>query len=230
MAGGTAAKAEGVHRDVQTVDGKIPVDPDVARRYELVCMKMRKKRFAEALADLEELIAADPYPVEGHLLRARTLQALGRTEESRSLFEQTLSQYQDHSEVYREYGCFLLTEGSPEVAQAYLLRGLTINPQDAFAHALLAEVYALTERKAQAFLHLEIATRYRTEEIRYFEVYARVLFRLEELTEEVHFLKEAVFTHADNRLAKAHFKRAMRAERRGKKGLPVFMRFWKVRS
>ena len=53
---------------------------------------------------------------------------------------------------------------------------------------------------------------------------------MEELTEEVHFLKEAVFTHTDNRIAKARFKKAMRAQRREKRGLPVFMRFLRVRS
>ena len=103
---------------------------------------------------------ADPFHVQGHLLRAQILQALGRMEESRSLFEKILSQYPDHSEAYREYGCFLLSEGAPETAQAHLLKSLTLNPKDAFAHALLAEVYTLTGRKEQAFLHLEIASRF----------------------------------------------------------------------
>ncbi|MFD1396459.1 tetratricopeptide repeat protein [Kroppenstedtia eburnea] len=232
MAGSTAAKAESVHTEARTSDVEVlaRTDSDVGQQYELARTKVRKRRFAEALAALEELKMADPFHVKGHLLRAQTLQALGRMTESRSLFEEILSQYPDYSEAYREYGCFLLSEGAPEAAQAHLLKGLTLNPQDAFAHALLAEVYALTGRKEQAFLHLEIASRFRTEEIRYFEVYARVLSRLEELTEEVHFLKEAVFTHADNRIAKAHFKKAMRAQRREKKGLPVFMRFLRVRS
>lgn len=230
-AGGTVAKAESVHTEAWTSDGgEIAVDSDVEQKYELARTKMRKKQFTEALAALEELEKANPFHVKGHLLRARTLQALGRISDSRSLFEKILSKHPDCSEVHREYGCFLLLEGAPKAAQAHLLKGLTLNPQDAFAHALLAEVYALTGRKGQAFLHLEIASRFRTDEIRYFEVYARVLFRLEELTEEVHFLKEAVFTHTHDRLAKAHFKKAMRAQRREKKGLPIFMRFLRVRS
>ncbi|PTX55167.1 tetratricopeptide repeat protein [Melghirimyces profundicolus] len=227
MTGGTAAKVDEVHTDDRALtqiggNGNAEVD----RYWDLARLKVRRKRFSEALAALEELLEADPFHVEGLLLRARVLEEAGRMDEARKAYRKVISGYPEYSPGHREFGRFLLfTEGSPGASETHLMKGLTINPQDAFAHALLAEVYARTGRKQQALLHVEIASRFRTEDIRYFEVCAKVLARLGESTEQVRLLKRTVFSHADNRAAKVRFKRAMRAERREKKNPRAFKRY-----
>src|SRR5699024_8768350 len=159
------------------------------RQCEMARIKVRKKRYSEALDALEGVLKADPFHAEGLLLRARALEDMGQLTDARLSLEKVLSQYPQYSPAHREYGRFLLREGSPRSAETELLRALTINPQDAYAHALLAEVCVCTGRKQQGLLHLEIASRLRTEEIRYDEVCARVLTRLGDTSEKVRFLK-----------------------------------------
>ncbi|SMO59518.1 tetratricopeptide repeat protein [Melghirimyces algeriensis] len=228
-AGGSVAKTETIHTDNnQLLDEKGGERSEVQRYYEIARMKVRKKRFSEALDALDEVLKANPFHIEALLLRAISLEDIGHLEDSKNLFEKIILNFPDCSSAYREFGRFLLfSENSPATAETQLLRGLTKNPQDAFAHALLAEVYVRTGRHRQALLHLEIASRFRTEEIRYFEVCAKVLARLEKSMEKTKDLQQTLFSHAGNRAERAFFRRAIRAERKGKKERPAIKRYFR---
>ncbi|MDR6227417.1 tetratricopeptide repeat protein [Desmospora profundinema] len=225
MAGlGTAAKAdlfrpeEGDHRQS---DG----DPNAVRYYEQARMKYGKKKYPEALEAIEKLLVYDPLHAGGLLLNAMVLEAMGRYEESRSQYENVLAKHPTLSQAHREFGRYLLREEqSLQSAESYLLRGLIINPQDSFAHALLADVYIRTNRKQQAVLHLEIAFRQPVDDLRYCETCAHVLGRLGEGDEEVDYLRHAILSNSENRALKNRVRKALRAQEKAKKELPAIKR------
>lgn len=217
MAGlGTATKVEPFQSktgDRRQTEG----DPSVARNYELARSKYEKKKFPEALNSIEKLLEHDPFHAGGLLLHALILEAMGQMDESRSRYEHVLANYPNLSQAYREYGRYLLwKEQSLQLAESHLLRGLTINPQDSFAHALLAEVYIRTNRKQQAILHLEIASRQPVDDIRYGETCAGVLGRLGEGSEESNRLLKAILSNSSNRVLKNRVRKALRTQEKSK--------------
>ncbi|PTM59983.1 tetratricopeptide repeat protein [Desmospora activa] len=229
MAGlGTATKVEpfrpkkGDHRQTEG-------DPSVTRYYELARLKYEKKKFPEALGAIEKLLGQDPFHAGGLLLHALILEAAGRVDESRSRFEHVLANHPTLSQAYREFGRYLLwREQALQSAESHLLRGLTINPQDSFAHALLANVYVRTNRKQQAVLHLEIASRQPVDDIRYIETCADVLGRLGEGSEEVRYLLHTILSNSRNRVLKNRVRKALRSQEKSKGDTlkRVFQRVW----
>ncbi|MFC4077044.1 tetratricopeptide repeat protein [Salinithrix halophila] len=198
------------------------MDANLTQCYELVRNKLEKKKFAEALNAVEELLEHDPFHGEGLMLNAEILKRMGKVAEARAAYMRALEEHPDSSLAYRELGHFLLfQEEKLAMAETHLLNGLAINPQDAFAHVLLAEIYTRTNRARQALLHLEIAVRYPMEDIRFYELFAKLVTRICEDGIETDHLQTALVNNAGSR-ARNQFKRAMRAQKRENRAKPAF--------
>lgn len=216
----------GTATDMKTVTSEDIADDQstVKELMETAYMKYEKCRFSEALDAVEKLLVLDPNHAQGLLLNALLLEQMERKEESQAVYEKVLDNHPEFSQAYREFGRFLLLrEDTLGAAESYLLRGLTKNPQDPLAHALLAEVYVRTDRKQQAFLHLKIAVRYTTEDHRYFETCAKVLSNLEE-EEEVRLLSRMLVSHMDDRGVRIRFKRALKAQKKERRGFTRYLK------
>lgn len=216
----------GTATDMKTVTSEDIADDQstVKELMETAYMKYEKCRFSEALDAVEKLLVLDPNHAQGLLLNALLLEQMERKEESQAVYEKVLDNHPEFSQAYREFGRFLLLrENTLGAAESYLLRGLTKNPQDPLAHALLAEVYVRTDRKQQAFLHLKIAVRYTTEDHRYFETCAKVLSSLEE-EEEVRLLSRILVSHMDDRGVRIRFKRALKAQKKERRGFTRYLK------
>lgn len=216
----------GTATDMETVTSEDISDDQgtVKKLMETAYMKYEKCRFSEALDAVEKLLVLDPNHAQGLLLNALLLEQMERKEESQAIYEKVLDNHPEFSQAYREFGRFLLLrEDTLGAAESYLLRGLTKNPQDPLAHALLAEVYVRTDRKQQAFLHLKIAVRYTTEDHRYFETCAKVLSNLEE-EEEVRLLSRMLVSHMDDRGVRIRFKRALKAQKKERRGFTRYLK------
>ncbi|QKG85253.1 hypothetical protein GXN76_12720 [Kroppenstedtia pulmonis] len=222
---GTATEMETVtSKDIADDQSQTAVDATVKELIETAYMKYEKCRFSEALDAVEKLLVVDPNHAQGLLLNALLLEQMEREEESQAIYEKVLDNHPEFSQAYREFGRFLLLrENTLGAAESYLLRGLTKNPQDPLAHALLAEVYVRTDRKQQAFLHLKIAVRYTTEDHRYFETCAKVLSNLEE-EEEVRLLSRILVSHMNDRGVRIRFKRALRAQKKERRGFTRYLK------
>ncbi|OYD09023.1 tetratricopeptide repeat protein [Paludifilum halophilum] len=227
---GAATEAE----PIRPIDGTVDTgesreyadaNPDRSQVYERAHLKYAKRKYSEALAAVEELLGDEPFHAQGMLLNARILERLDRGDESRAVYEKVLDYHPDFSQAYREYGRFLLLsrEAFGE-AETHLLSGLEKNPRDAFAHALLAEVYAQTDRKQQALLHLKIAARFPSDNKDYYEVYAKVLMKLGELGEEARRLRRKLVSDSGDRQVRTQFRRALKAQRKGERGLKRYFR------
>ncbi|GGE20058.1 hypothetical protein GCM10011571_22510 [Marinithermofilum abyssi] len=225
MAGSGTMEKESLHSSVESGQGE-RLHAGTEDRLEKVWRKRTKGHYEEALSAVEEFLESCPKHADGMLMKAQILEEMGRLDESRSTYENVLKIHPDYSRGYREYGRFMLmNEHSLAQAENQLLNGLAINPQDPFAHALLAEVYIQTNRKQQALLHLEIAARFTTEDIRYYEVCARALVKLESKHEKVKHLQRLLVSDFPNRSARSKFHRVLRAHRKDRFRL-VFRRMW----
>lgn len=231
MAGlGTAAKGD-LFRPEAGDHYPSDTDPSVVRYYDRARMKYEKKKFSEALETVEQLLMYNPFHAGGLLLSALVLETMGRYEESRSQYETLLANHPDLSLAHREFGRYLLVrEQSLQAAESYLLRGLTIDPHDSFGHALLADVYARTNRQQQAILHLELAFRQPVDDLRYCETCAHVLGRLGEREEDIQHLGNVILSNSENRTLKNHVRKVLRSQGKIKNEMPslkrVIQRVW----
>lgn len=193
------------------------MDPDAEDMLEKARRKSAKGRFEEALSAVEKFLEWEPVHAEGLLLHAQILEALKRVEESRAAFEKLVKTHPDSSIACREYGRFLMTfDPSPGLAESQLLRCLTMNPRDAFAHTVLADVYVRTNRKQQALLHLEIAARYSSDDPRYYTRFAEVLAKLGDFSEAAKRLRRILLSDSPSKAARTQIKKAFRAKRKGR--------------
>ncbi|SDX50936.1 hypothetical protein SAMN05444487_12112 [Marininema mesophilum] len=189
--------------------------PTALECYELAKRHYDEKRFAEAQLVIEELFTMEPCHSEGLVLNVRIQSVLGNPEGIQTAYFKVLESHPDRSVAYQEFGHFLLLmEEVPTQAENQLLNSLANQPQDGFAHVLLADVYSRTGRVRQAFLHLEIAVRYPLEDDCYHNLVVRLLNRIHEAGTDTSAVRLTFVSNIGNR-GRTRFKRAVRAQQKG---------------
>jgi tetratricopeptide (TPR) repeat protein len=90
-------------------------------------------RFAEALADLDRVLAADPRRAEAWAFRAAALRRMDRAAEALAAAERALALDPDHPEALLERGILRQAAGDAEGARGDWLRVLQAAPDSAAA-------------------------------------------------------------------------------------------------
>ncbi|SFI96819.1 tetratricopeptide repeat protein [Thermoflavimicrobium dichotomicum] len=204
-----------IHR--AKIERRIAKEPQVNYFLELARLEASKSHWERAQKAIESALELDPYSGEAQLFLAQLLELQGKHEEARSVYLNLLDQHAYMSVAYREFGRFLMEQGSISLAQSLLLRGLELNPKDAMAHILLAEIYVRKDRRAQALLHLNIAKRYADGQPAFYQRSAQLLMALEEYDEAARHFKLAMQGNRKNKSLRVLFKQAMKAKENNKK-------------
>ncbi|SFS44731.1 tetratricopeptide repeat protein [Marininema halotolerans] len=196
----------------------------VSECYELANDFVANNQYIEAAAAVEELLMIEPSHREGLVLNVRIQELLGKHEGIQAAYFKMFENYPDRQVAYREFGQFLrLADRIPNQVENQLLNCLAIQPQDGFAHVLLADVYSRTKRVRQALLHLEIAVRYPLEDEGFHDLVVRLLQRFHEEGTDTSMVRLTLVSNVGNR-GRSHFKRAMRAQQKGDRTRPALSR------
>ncbi|RAL25629.1 hypothetical protein DL897_06000 [Thermoflavimicrobium daqui] len=199
------------------IERQIAKDPQVNYFIELAKLEASKGHWERSQQVIESALQINPYSGEIQLFLAQVLEMQGKDEEARTVYLNLLDEHSYMSEAYREFGRFLIVQGSISLAQSILLRGLELNPKDALAHTLLAEIYLQKDRRAQAVLHLEIAKRFHQGQLSFHQRSAQLYMALEEYEEAVKHFKLAMQADRKNKSLRVLFRQAMKAKENQKK-------------
>lgn len=201
-------------RNRAKIERLIAQDPQVEYYMELAYLEARTQHWENAQKAIEQALALDPSRGEAQLFLAQLLEIQERHEEARSIYLSLLENHPFMSVAYREFGRFLLEQGSLSLAQSMLLKGLEINPRDALAHTLLAEIYLQKDRRAQALLHLEIANRFHENEPFFHQCSAQIFMQLEEYDKAAKHFKLALQVNRKNKSLRSLLREAVKKKQR----------------
>lgn len=218
-------------REKERILKVISSEPHPDHYLEWAHVEYRKGLYEEAKGAVDQALEARPDFPEGELLLAKILEKMDRDEEADEAFRKLMERCPDYSCAYREYARFLLEKkGQADRAECLLLRGLALNPQDGFGHALLAEIYAQTGRVKQAVLHLRIASR-REGNTYLHQCCGKVFLQMGRYGEAAEQFRLALTADPRNKEARSQLKLVLKLQRKGilslakipwlKKGDPV---------
>lgn len=175
------------------LEEKIKNEPTQESYLELARLELSKQNYRSAIFYVEHALHINPTDEQSQLMYAQMLEMVGECDRAKSAYRTYITLHPESHEGYREYGRFLLSvdEGLSTV-QKLLLKSLDLEPKDAYAHTILAEIYLKCNRKSQAELHMEIAVRYLGEEVWVHQRRAHVLMKLERYQEAVFHYKKAL--------------------------------------
>lgn len=175
------------------LERRIAKKPEVDLYIKLAYYEARQHNWDSANEAIDSALELEPDHADALLMRAQILESGGKHQEALKAYEDVIQQHKDFSKAYREYGRFFMKEEDTlSTAQTYLLRALELNPKDALAHLLLAEVFMQKERTSQALLHLDIAKRFQEEEPLFHGRSIQLFLKLEEYEEAARQLKLAL--------------------------------------
>jgi tetratricopeptide (TPR) repeat protein len=198
-------------------------DPRAEHYLLLAVLEARKQYWHRAQAAVESALRLHPDHAEATLLLAQVLEAKNEREQAEEVYRSLVEAHPCFSRGFREYARFLMTHtDSISTAQRLLMRSLEMNPRDALAHTLLAEIYLLRGRTGQAFLHLEIAAHYHEEHPLFHESKAKLLMEMERYEEAAKQLRRALRMDPKNERIRLQYAEALRAA-----NTPRFLLFWK---
>ncbi len=109
-------------------------------RYQLAMLLHRRNEPAEALAEVERLLAADPRNPGYRNLAAVIYSRVGEYERSSRLYAELVREYPANSKVWLSYGHVLKTEGRGEESVAAYRRALALEPSFGEAYWSLANL------------------------------------------------------------------------------------------
>jgi Tfp pilus assembly protein PilF len=109
-------------------------------RYQLAMLLHRRNEPAEALAEVETLLAADPRNPGYRNLAAVILSRVGEFERSSRLYADLVKEYPKNSKVWLSYGHVLKTEGRTDESIAAYRRAITQQPSFGEAYWSLANL------------------------------------------------------------------------------------------
>ncbi|MEE4450168.1 tetratricopeptide repeat-containing sulfotransferase family protein [Novosphingobium resinovorum] len=99
-----------------------------AARANLAIVLYRQARFAEALAELDAVLAAGGAQAGDLNLRAATLGRIGDYEQARDLYARLTETFPDHAKLWMSHGHILKTLGEQAASVAAYRRAITIEP------------------------------------------------------------------------------------------------------
>jgi tetratricopeptide (TPR) repeat protein len=116
-------------------------------RYQRAVVLHRRNEPAEALAEIERLLAADPRNPAYRNLAAVILSRVGEYERSSRMYEELLKEYPDNAKVWLSWGHVLKTEGRQEDCIAVYRNAIERDPAFGEAYWSLANLktYRFTE-------------------------------------------------------------------------------------
>ena len=109
-------------------------------RYQLAVLLHRRNECAEALAEVERLLAADPRNPGYRNLAAVIYSRIGDYEHASRLYEELVREYPGNSKVWLSYGHVLKTEGRSDESVAAYRRSLALEPSFGEAYWSLANL------------------------------------------------------------------------------------------
>jgi len=210
------------------IERQIAKEPKAEGFLELAKLEAGKRHWERAQQAIESALELESESGKAQLFLAQILELQGKAEEARSVYLLLLEEHPFMSSAHREFGRFLLEQGSISIAQSVLLRGLELDPKDALAHTYLAEIYLMKDRRDQAMLHLKIAKRYANGTPLVHQRSAQLMMAMEEFEEAADHFKLAMRGDRKNKSLRLLFKQAMKAKESRKKE-PILNRWmiWK---
>jgi cytochrome c-type biogenesis protein CcmH/NrfG len=100
----------------------------VAARGNLATVLYKQKRFAEAAAVLDEVLAQDPADPANRNLRAASLGHIGEYDEALAIYRDLTGAFPDHAKLWMSLGHLLKTVGRQEESVAAYRRALALEP------------------------------------------------------------------------------------------------------
>src|SRR4029077_12645987 len=91
-------------------------------------MLERTNRHAEALQQIEQLLASDPASRHYRILKAAALVGIGEYQQALELFETLLEERRDNAGVWVTYGNVLRTLGRPDEAVSAYRKSAELEP------------------------------------------------------------------------------------------------------
>lgn len=203
----------------------IKEDPRMEYYLALAHLEARNQYWDRAQEAVETALEREPVHQEAQLLLAQILEAKNELQQSEVIYQAVLNCHPQFSRGHREYARYLMTHtDSITTAQNLLLRSLDLDPRDALAHTLLAEVYLLKGRNGQALLHLELAAHYHEgQQPFYHQRTAKVFMKMEQYDEAARQLKLALRVDPKNKLIRSQytqFRQVMKATNTSKFSFP----------
>lgn len=196
------------------IERLIAEDPQTDYYYELARLEAIKQNWDRAQNAIEQLLEIEPSLVEGMLFLAQVLESKGELDKSESLYLRILQKQPASSVVFREYGRFLLERESFALARTHLLRALELNPADAYAHSLLAELSFHLGYLGQAVLHLHLGSNQPELHPFYYPRSARLWMSMGYYEEAVSYWKCALQLEPKNQLYRNQLRQAVKAKQK----------------
>jgi Tfp pilus assembly protein PilF len=193
----------------------IAKDPQTEYFFELARLEALRQDWERAQEAIEQLLQFDPTFWLGKLFLAQVLENKQEYEKAQHLYETVMMQQPESSIVSREYGRFLLSRESFSSARIHLLKALELDPRDAYAHALLAELYFLLGYRAQAVFHLKLGFSHHEQHPFYFPQSARLFMSMGCYEEAAMYWKKAVQLEPKNSFFRSQLKKALKAKQKG---------------
>ena len=109
-------------------------------RYQLAVLLHRRNECAEALAEVERLLAADARNPGYRNLAAVIYSRIGHYERASQLYSELVREYPSNSKVWLSYGHVLKTEGRPEESIGAYRRSIALEPSFGEAYWSLANL------------------------------------------------------------------------------------------
>ncbi|MBA4492811.1 tetratricopeptide repeat protein [Paenactinomyces guangxiensis] len=210
-------------RNRARIERLIKKDPQADYYLALAHLEARNRQWDRAQAAIGSALELEPLCAEAQLLLAQVLEAKNELQPSNDAYQSVLNCHPDFSRGYREYARYLMTHSdSLRLAQNLLLRSLELDPKDALAHTLLAEVYLLQSHTRQALLHLELAAHYHEGQPFYHQRTANLFMKMEQYDEAAKQLKLALRIDPKNKLIRSQFRQVLKET-----NSPRFSSLWK---
>jgi len=111
------------------------------RESEQIDRLLRERRYDEALARVDAVLARSPRNVQARFLRGVVLTEAARTAEAIAAFEAMTSEFPELPEPYNNLAVIHAGAGRHEVARALLLRAIDVAPGYVTAHENLGDLY-----------------------------------------------------------------------------------------
>lgn len=185
----------------------IAKNPDVDSYITLAYLEAKQQNWENAQKAIHAALELEPNHKDALLFLAQIMESKGEDQKAEQTYRSVVELYADFSKAYREFGRFFMRqESSLELAQTYLLRALELQPKDALAHLLLAEVFVQKKRLSQALLHLEIAKRFQEEEPLFHGRSAQLFLQLNQFDEAMKQLKLALKHEPKNKAIRAQIR------------------------
>lgn len=205
----------GYRRSRSRIERMIRKDPRADYYLVLAQLEIKKQHWDRAQAALEMALQIEPSHTEAQLLLAQVLEAKQDLDSAHTAYKVVLEGRPHFSRACREYARYLTAHTEElQLARSLLLHSLELDPRDALAHTILAEVYLLQGRTEQATLHLQLAGHFHEGQTSYHQQAAKLLANMQKYDEAAEQLRMALRVDPRNKIIRTQFKEVKKATHR----------------